>query len=82
MENMTMVIERVCLEARKGSSNGKVDIQTISDLTLRVVLHTITRAAGSQALHEATKTQFLLAVDFLTLTNYNWVEAVTINMKC
>ena len=42
MENMTMVIDRVCPGARKGSDSGKVDIQTIPDLTLRVVLHTIT----------------------------------------
>ena len=66
----------------KGSKSGKVDIQTIPDLALKVVLHTITRAAGSQAPHEATKTQLLLAVDCLTLTLYNWVEVVTINMKC
>ena len=47
MENMTMVIDRVCRGARKGSGSGKVDIQTILDLTLHVVFHTITRAAGS-----------------------------------
>ena len=81
MENMTMVIDRVCRGARKGSSSGKVDIKTIPDLTLRVVLHTITRAVGSQALHEATKTQLLLAVDCMALTIYNWAEAVTIKMK-
>ena len=56
MENMSMVIDRVCPGARKGSRSGKVDIQTIPNLALKVVLHTITRAAGSQALHEATKT--------------------------
>ena len=38
-----------------GSGSKKVDIHTIPDLALRVVLHTITRAAGSQAPHEATK---------------------------
>ena len=81
MKNMTMVIDRVCPGVRKGSSSGKVDIQTIPDLTLRVVLHTITRAAGSQAPHEATKTQFLLTVDCLAPTIYNWAEAMTINMK-
>ena len=56
MENMTMVIDKVCLGAWKGSGSGKVDIQTIPNLTLRVVLHTITRAAGSQEPHEAKKT--------------------------
>ena len=81
MENMAMVIDRVCLGARKGSKSRKVDIQTIPDLELRVVLHTITRAAGVQALHEATKTLLLLAVDFMAPTLYNWAKAVTINMK-
>ena len=56
MENMTMVIDKVCPGARKGSGSRKVDIQTIPYLTLRVVLHTITWTARSQAPHEATKT--------------------------
>ena len=81
MENMTMVIDRVCQGAWKGSGSGKVDIQTIPDLTLRMVLHTITRIAGSQAPHEEKNTQFLLAVDWLTQIIYNWAEAMTINMK-
>ena len=82
MENMTMVIDRVCQGERKGSGSRKFDIQTIPDLTLRVVLHTIKRAAGSRAPHKATKTQLLLVVYFLASTIYNWVEAMKINMKC
>ena len=82
MESMSIVMDRVYLGARKGTGSGKVDIQTIPDLALKVVLHTITRAMGSQAPHEETKTQFLLAVDYLEPTIYNWAEAVTINMKC
>ena len=54
-EKMDMVMVRVCPGAQIGSGSGKVHIHTIRDLTLRVVLHTITRAAGSQAPHEATK---------------------------
>ena len=71
MESMGMVIERVCHGARKGSRSGKVDIQMIPDLALKVVLHTLVRATRSQAPHEATKMQLLLAVDFLNLTLYN-----------
>ena len=41
MENMSMVIDRVCRGARKGSKSGKADIQTITDLALIVVFHTI-----------------------------------------
>ena len=46
-EKMFMVMERVCPRAQKGSGSGKVDIQTVPDLALRLVLHTITQAAGS-----------------------------------
>ena len=55
MENMSMLIDRVCRGARKGSKSGKLDIQTIPNLALKVVLHTITRIAGSQAPHEAKR---------------------------
>lgn len=82
MENMSMVIDRVCLRARKGSNSGKVDIQTIPDLALKVVLHTITQAVGSQAPHEAMKTKLLLVVYCMASTLCNWSEVVTINMKC
>ena len=76
-----MVMDRVCPGARKGTGSGKVDIQTIPDLTLKVVLHTITQATGLQAPHEATKTNLLLAIECLTPIIYNWAEVVTINMK-
>ena len=46
-ENMEQVMERVCPGAQTGSGSGKVDIHTIEDLALRVVLHTITWAAGA-----------------------------------
>ena len=41
-EKMEQVMVRVCPRARTGSGSGKVDIHTIEDLALRVVLHTIT----------------------------------------
>ena len=47
VESIGMVINRVCRGARKGTGSGKVDIQTIPDLALKVVLHTIMQAAGS-----------------------------------
>ena len=36
----------VCPEAQFGKNSAKVDIATIHDLALRVILFTITRAAG------------------------------------
>ena len=78
---MAMVMERVCPGAWTGSSSGKVDIHTVPDLALRVVLHTITWATGSQALHEATKAQLLLASECMNLTLFYWATVVTMNIK-
>jgi len=52
-EKMTEVVDRVFPGAQFGKNSAKVDIPTIPDLTLRVILFTITRAAGVQAPHEA-----------------------------
>lgn len=71
----------MCPGARKSNTSGKLAIPMVEDLVLRSVLFMVTRVAGSQAQHEATKTHLRLALDFLNPTMYNWAEAVTINMK-
>ena len=58
-----------------------MDIHTVEDLALRVVLHTITRAAGSQAPYEETKAQLLLAAECMSPTLFDWATAVTTNIK-
>ena len=55
-ESMDMLIGRQFLKARK-SSSGKVDIRSVNNLLLKVVLYTMKRAAGAQEPHEATKSQ-------------------------
>ena len=80
-EKMEQVMARECPRARTGLGSGKVDIHTIKDLALRVVLHTITRATGSQAPHEATKAQLLLASECMNPTLFDWATAVTTNIK-
>ena len=80
-KKMEQVMARVCRGAQLGSRSGKVDIHTIPDLALRVVLHTITQAAGSQAPHEATKAQILLASECMTSLLFDWATTVMINMK-
>ena len=71
----------MCPGAQTGSGSGKVDIHTVPDLALRVVLHTIMQAMGSQAPHEATKTQLLLASKCMNPTLFDWATAVTMNIK-
>ena len=72
---------RVCLGARTRSGSGKVDIHTVQDLALRVVLHTITRASRSQAPHEETKAQLLLAAECMSPTLFDWATVFTKNSK-
>ena len=54
-EKIGEVKARVCPEAQFEKNNAKVDITTIHDLVLKVILFTITRAARVQAPHEASK---------------------------
>ena len=67
-EKMGEVMERVCLGAQFGSNSAKVDIITVPDLVLRVILFTITRTAGVKAPHEASKNHLLLATKCLQPT--------------
>ena len=80
-EKMTEVVDRVCPGAQFGRNNAKVDIPTIPDLMLRVILFTITRAAGVQVPHEARKDHLLLATECLNPTIFDWASAVTTKIK-
>ena len=80
-QKMEEVMARVCPREQMGSGSKRVDIHTIPDLALQVVLHTITWAAGSQAPHEATKAQLLLASECMSPILFDWATAVTINIK-
>ena len=80
-EKMDMVMARVCPGARTRLGSGKVDIHIVRDLALRVVLHTITRAAGSQAPHEATKAQLILASECMNPTLFDWATTVKRSIK-
>lgn len=64
-----------------GKKSAKVDIATIHDLALRVILFTITCAAGVQAPHEASKNHLLLAIECLSPTIFDWATTVTTNIK-
>ena len=78
---MGEVMDRVCPGAQFGSNSAKVDIATIPDLVLRVILFTIMHTAGVQAPHEASKNHLLLASDCLNPTLFDWAIAVTTNIK-
>jgi len=75
-----MLMAQVCPQARK-SKSGKVTIPTMQDLILQAMLFMVTRVAGSQAQHEASKNHLRLALDYLNPTMFNWADAVTASMK-
>lgn len=80
-KEMGEVMARVCPGAQFVSGSAKVDISTIRDLTLKVVLFTILRVAGLQTPREVTKKQLLLASECMNPTIFDWAIAVTTNMK-
>jgi len=81
-EKMGEVMDRVCPGVQFGRNSAKVDIATVPDLVLRVILFTITRTAGVQAPHEASKNHLLLVAECLNPTLFDWATAVTTNIKC
>lgn len=71
-DSMDTLIAILCPPgARKSSISGKIQIFTINDLSLWVLLFNITEAAGTQSQHEATKTQLRLAQGCLNPTMFN-----------
>jgi len=80
-DSLDTLIARVCPGVWKSSTSGKLQVTRVNDLSLRVLLFNITRVASSQAQHEATKTQLRLTLDCLNPTMFDWVEAVSLNMK-
>lgn len=79
-ETLDQLMAGVCPRAMKTRS-GKVGIPTVEDMPLRTILFLVTRAAGSLANHEASKTQLLLALECLQPTIFNWAVAMTTSMK-
>lgn len=59
---------------------GRVPIPAVTDVVLRTVLLTITRAFGSLGAHAATKAQMAYAVECLEPRVFNWCEGLRTNM--
>ena len=79
-DTLDMLMAQVCPRARK-SRSGKIAIPMVGDIILRTMLFMVTQAMGSQAQHEATKTQLWLALERLNPTMFDLTEAVSLNMK-
>ena len=80
-ESISSLLVEHCPEALK-SKSGKIDISSVWDLTMRVLLLTINRVAGSQAKCETNKSKFLYAIDCTAPTIFNQAKAIKMNIKC
>lgn len=68
--SVTMLLVEHYLEALKLKSD-KIEIMTVRDLVLRVLLLTITKVAGAQAQHETNKSKFQYVIDCMSPTIFN-----------
>ena len=80
-EKMGEVMDRVCPGAQFRRNSAKVDIATVPDLVLEVILFTITRTAGVQVPHEASKNHLLQAAKCLNPTLFDWATTMTTNIE-
>jgi hypothetical protein len=62
-------------------NKGKVAIWGVQDLTLRTILFTIARMAGSSAPHMALQIYFQYAIECTEPRVFNWEDAVLRSIK-
>ena len=80
-ESMREYIRRHCREGSQPSTDGKINIQDVTDWPLRTILFTFARLAGSSALHIANRSYMQYALECLEPKVFNWCDAVLSVMK-
>jgi len=80
-ESVRDYIRRYCREGSQPSKDGKINIQDVTDRSLRTILFTFARMAGSAALHVANRSYMQYAVECLEPKVFNWCDAVLFVMK-
>ena len=74
-------IRRYCREGSQPSRDGKINIHDVTDQSLRTILFTFARMAGSAALHVANRSYMQYALECLQPKVFNWCNAVLLVMK-
>ena len=74
-------VRQYCREGSQPSRDGKVIIREIADRSLRSILYTIGRMAGSASLHVANRSYMQHALECLQPKIFNWCDAILIQMK-
>lgn len=80
-DSMRDYVQQYCREGSQPSRDGKVVIREITDRSLRSILYTIGRMAGSAALHVANRSYVQHALECFQPKVFNWCDVVLVQMK-
>ena len=80
-ESVRDYIRRYCREGSHPSKDGKINIRDVTDRSLRTILFTFARLAGSATLHVANRSYMQYALECLEPKVFNWCDAVLSVMK-
>ena len=74
-------VRQYCREGSQPSKDGKIIIRDVTDRSLRTILFTFGRMAGSASLHVANRSYMQHALECLQPKVFNWCDAVLLVMK-
>jgi len=80
-ESVKDYIHRYCREGSQLSKDGKIHIRDVTDRSIRTILFTLARLAGSAALHVANRSYMQYALEFLEPKVFNWCDAVFFGIR-
>ena len=60
---------------------GKLPIQHVTDIPLRMILYTMTRIAGSTSAHLASKSQVMISICTTEGVVFDWCSGLLANLK-
>ena len=69
------LINRHCIPKTR-TSGKKISIKAVVDGPLRTVLFTMQRVVGRQGVHQESRVHMLYAIEAMTPTIFNWLEAL------
>ena len=80
-ESVRKYIRQFCRPGTQPRKYGKINITDVCDMTLRKILFTIAKLAGSVTLHVTNRSYMQYVLECLDPTMFNWCEEVLSLMK-
>ena len=80
-ESVRDYIRRYCREGSQPSKDDKINIRDVTDKSLRTILLTFARLAGSAAFHVVNRSYMQYALECLEPKVFNWCDVVLSVMK-